>query len=77
MGARISANASALESLMSDGLALLVQNLSTVVAGIAVAFFENWILALILVTLFSMVAVQILFETKLLRRFTTNTEVVK
>lgn len=75
IGARLSANASTLQSLLSDGLALLVQNMSTVVAGLFIAFMANWMLALILVTLLSMVAVQSFFETKLLNRFAIDAEV--
>ncbi|KAL3522614.1 hypothetical protein ACH5RR_015448 [Cinchona calisaya] len=74
--ARLSNDASTLQSLLSNGLALLVQNMATVIAGLLIAFMENWMLALILVALLSLLALQSLFETKLLKRFATHAELM-
>ncbi|ERN06461.1 hypothetical protein AMTRI_Chr06g169060 [Amborella trichopoda] len=47
VGSRLTANAAGVRSLVGDTLALIVQNSTTKVAGIVIAFVANWQLALI------------------------------
>lgn len=76
VGARLSCNASMLQSLLKDGLSLLVQNISTVFAGLFIALMENWMLALILVALCSMLAMLSFIQTKFLKIFAADAELM-
>ncbi|XP_027088760.2 ABC transporter B family member 9 [Coffea arabica] len=76
VGARLSCNASMLQSLLKDGLSLLIQNISTVFAGLFIALMENWMLALILVALCTMLAMLSFIQTKFLKRFAADAELI-
>lgn len=77
VGARLAINASMLQSLLRDDVALIVQNMATMVTGLVVAFMENSLLALILLVFSSIVAAQSFLHTKSVKKFTTNAKVSK
>ncbi|KAK2639543.1 hypothetical protein Ddye_027338 [Dipteronia dyeriana] len=56
-GARLTTDAVAVRSLVGDALALLVQNIATVVAGLVIAFKSNWDLALLILVLFPLMGI--------------------
>lgn len=75
VGARLSADASTIRSLVGDVLALIVQNTATVLAGLAIAFAANWILALIILVLLPLIGLQWFFQNKFYKGFSANAKV--
>ncbi|CDP18109.1 unnamed protein product [Coffea canephora] len=76
VGARLSCNAAMLQSLLKDGLSLLIQNISTVFAGLFIALMENCMLALILIALCTTLAMLSFIQTKFLKRFAADAELI-
>nr|GMD08275.1 ABC transporter B family member 9-like [Ipomoea batatas] len=76
VGARLSADASTMRSLVGDALALIVQNTATVLAGLVIAFVANWILALIILVLLPLMGLQWFFQNKFYKGFSANAKVV-
>ena len=75
VGARLSTDASTVRSLVGDALALIVQNLTTVVAGLVISFTANWILALIILAVLPLIFLQGYFQMKFLRGFSADAKV--
>ncbi|XP_010273385.1 PREDICTED: ABC transporter B family member 9 [Nelumbo nucifera] len=76
IGARLSADASNVRSLVGDALALMVQNLSTLTAGLIIAFTANWRLALIVLVLLPLVGLQGYAQMKFLKGFSADAKVM-
>ncbi|CAL5183689.1 unnamed protein product [Lathyrus oleraceus] len=76
VGARLSTDASTVKSLIGDTLALIVQNISTLTAGLVVAFTANWILAFIVLAVSPMVLVQGIIQMKFLEGFSGDAKVM-
>ncbi|KAI9196906.1 hypothetical protein LWI28_028001 [Acer negundo] len=72
IGARLSTDAVAVRSLVGDALALLVQNIATVVAGLVIAFKSNWQLALLILALFPLMGVSGYIRWKSMKGFSKN-----
>ncbi|XP_031490563.1 ABC transporter B family member 11-like [Nymphaea colorata] len=72
IGARLSADAATLRSLVGDALSLVVQNISTIIAGLLIAFIANWELALIILGLIPMIGLQSFFQVKFLDGFSAD-----
>ncbi|KAK4361630.1 hypothetical protein RND71_020582 [Anisodus tanguticus] len=68
IGARLSSDASTIRNMVGDALALLVQNISTVVTGIVIALIANWILAAITLAIMPLLAMQGYIQIKLLQK---------
>lgn len=64
VGARLSTDATTVRSLVGDALALVVQNVATIVAGVVIAFTANWILALVILAVLPLMLVEGLILTK-------------
>ncbi|KAL3520107.1 hypothetical protein ACH5RR_018256 [Cinchona calisaya] len=64
VGARLSTDASIMRSLVGDALALVVQNLSTVVTGLVISFTANWILAFIVIAVLPFIGLQGFLQMK-------------
>lgn len=75
LGARLSADASTLQRLVGNFLALTVQNMSTVIAGLAIAMVANWQLTLIILVLLPLMGLQGYAQAKLLKGFSMDTKV--
>ncbi|KAK4733129.1 hypothetical protein R3W88_007390 [Solanum pinnatisectum] len=73
IGARLSSDASTIRNLVGDALATIVQNISTVVTGMVIALIANWILALIMLAIMPLIALQGIIQIKLLQE--SNAEV--
>ncbi|BFG14778.1 hypothetical protein CerSpe_010520 [Prunus speciosa] len=72
IGARLSADAASLRSLVGDALGLLVQNLATAIAGLCIAFVANWQLALIILVLLPLLGVNGYFQVKFMKGFSAD-----
>ncbi|XP_027338176.1 ABC transporter B family member 9-like [Abrus precatorius] len=75
VGARLSTDASTVKSLVGDTLALIVQNISTITAGLVVAFTANWILALIILAVSPLVLMQGFLQMRFLKGFSADAKV--
>ncbi|XP_047154648.1 ABC transporter B family member 9-like isoform X3 [Vigna umbellata] len=75
VGARLSTDASTVKSLVGDTLALIVQNLSTIIAGLVISFTANWILAFIILAVSPLVLMQGFLQMKFLKGFTADGKV--
>ncbi|KAG1347012.1 ABC transporter B family member 4 [Cocos nucifera] len=69
IGARLSADASTVRSLVGDNLALLVQNSSTVITGFIIALVANWKLTLVIILVIPLVGLQAYAQIKFLKGF--------
>lgn len=76
VGARLSTDASIMRSLVGDALALVVQNLSTVVTGLVIAFTANWILAFIVIAVLPFIALQAFLQVKFHSGFSGDAKVM-
>ncbi|XP_060672571.1 ABC transporter B family member 9 [Ziziphus jujuba] len=76
IGARLSSDASMVRSLVGDALALLVQNIATVVAALIIAFTANWILALVVLLVSPILIMQGYTQTKFLKGFSADAKVM-
>ncbi|KAK3037392.1 hypothetical protein RJ639_030154 [Escallonia herrerae] len=76
IGARLSSDASTVRSLVGDALALIVQNVATVIAGLVIAFTANWILAFIILAVLPLVGLQGFFQMKFFSGFSADAKVM-
>ncbi|KAF3455611.1 hypothetical protein FNV43_RR00247 [Rhamnella rubrinervis] len=58
IGARLSTDASTIKGLVGDSLALVAQNITTLVAALIIAFASNWILAFIVLAVSPILVLQ-------------------
>lgn len=75
VGSRLSADAASVRSLVGESLALLVQNLSTVIAGLIIGFGASWELSLIVLPMLPLVGLNGYFQMKFVSGFTADTKV--
>ncbi|XP_058103411.1 ABC transporter B family member 9-like [Magnolia sinica] len=66
IGGRLSGDASTVRSLVGDSLAIMVQNISTIIVGIVVAMLSNWRLALIILGILPLLGLQGYLQMKFL-----------
>ncbi|CAA2957191.1 ABC transporter B family member 9-like [Olea europaea var. sylvestris] len=76
VGSRLSSDASTIRSLVGDALALIVQNLSTVIAGLVIAFTANWILAFIILLVLPLVGMQGFLQFKFYKGFSADAKLM-
>ncbi|XP_057465279.1 ABC transporter B family member 9-like [Actinidia eriantha] len=69
IGARLSTDASIVRSLVGDALAQIVQNITTVIAGLVISFTANWLLALIILSVLPLVILQGFFQKRFINGF--------
>lgn len=72
VGARLSTDASTVRSLVGDALALIVQNIATIIAGLLIAFIANWMLALIVLAVSPLILAQGFIQAKFLKGFSAD-----
>ncbi|PKI36032.1 hypothetical protein CRG98_043607 [Punica granatum] len=72
IGSRLSADAASLRGLVGDALGLLVQNVATTIAGLAIAFQANWQLAFIVLVLIPLVGANGYVQVKFLQGFSAD-----
>lgn len=71
----MSTDAAAVKSIVGDALALIMQNIATVVAALIIAFAANWILAIIILLMTPVIVLQGYFQTKCITGFSANAKV--
>ncbi|CAN7118774.1 unnamed protein product [Brassica rapa subsp. narinosa] len=76
IGARLSTDATTVRSLVGDALALIVQNIATVTAGLIIAFTANWILALVILAVSPFMVMQGYVQTKFLTGFSADAKMM-
>ncbi|MCL7038457.1 hypothetical protein MKW94_017488, partial [Papaver nudicaule] len=76
IGARLSTDASNVRSLVGDTLALVVQNIATVTAGLVIAFTANWLLTLIVLVLAPLMGLQAFFQMRSVKGFSGDAKVM-
>ncbi|KAH0450718.1 hypothetical protein IEQ34_021410 [Dendrobium chrysotoxum] len=76
IGARLSSDASSVKSLVGDTLALIVQNLATVTAGVVIAFVANWKLTLVILVIVPLVGLQGYAQMKFLDGFSADAKIM-
>ncbi|CAN8324554.1 unnamed protein product, partial [Cochlearia groenlandica] len=69
IGARLSTDASTVKSLVGDALALIVQTITNVAAGLIIAFWANWRLALIVLAVSPIIVIQGIIQNRFLNGF--------
>lgn len=77
IGARLSGDATSVRYLVGDTLALLVQNISTAVAGLLIGFETNWELALIILLLIPLLGLGGYVQVKSMKGFGADAKVYK
>ncbi|RRT37205.1 hypothetical protein B296_00048069 [Ensete ventricosum] len=75
IGARLSADAATVRSLVGDALALIVQNITTLIAGLLIAFLANWQLALIIFALVPLLGLNGYVQMKFVQGFSKDAKV--
>lgn len=75
VGLRLSADAKSVRSLVGESLALVVQNIATVVAGLIIAFGASWQLSLILLVMLPLIGLHGYVHMKFVRGFTADSQV--
>jgi ATP-binding cassette subfamily B (MDR/TAP) protein 1 len=61
--------------MVGDALSLVVQNISTIIAGIVIAFSANWKLALLILALLPLLGLQGWVQVKFLQGFAPDAKV--
>jgi len=75
VSARLATGASTVRSLVGDTLALIVQNIATVSAGLVIAFTANWILAFVILAVSPLLLIQGYLQTKFVKGFSADAKV--
>lgn len=75
IGARLSADAAMVRSLVGDALSLVVQNSATMLAGLVIAFVANWKMSLIVLVLLPLLGVNGYIQMKFMKGSTAETKV--
>ncbi|XP_057776687.1 ABC transporter B family member 11-like [Salvia miltiorrhiza] len=72
IGARLSADAATVRALVGDALAQIVQDFSSLVAGVAIAFEASWQLALIVLVMLPLIGVNGYVQIKFMKGFSAD-----
>lgn len=75
IGARLSADAASVRALVGDALGQLVENASSAVAGVVIAFVASWQLALIVLALIPLIGVNGYVQVKFMKGFSEDAKV--
>ncbi|GAB2287613.1 ATP-binding cassette sub- B member 9 [Dionaea muscipula] len=76
IGARLSTDASNVRGLVGDQLALIMQNIATIIAGLVIAFTANWILALIVLAVAPFMFAQGYLQAKFMKGFSADAKLL-
>ncbi|ONK63144.1 uncharacterized protein A4U43_C07F11860 [Asparagus officinalis] len=76
VGARLSADAATVRGLVGDALALIVQNITTLIVGLVIAFIANWQLSLIILALLPFIGLNGYVQMKFMQGFSADAKVV-
>ncbi|KAK2649813.1 hypothetical protein Ddye_017302 [Dipteronia dyeriana] len=76
ISARLSADAASVRALVGDTLAMLVQNTSTAVVGLVIAFIASWQLALIILALLPLIGINGYIQVKFMKGFSADAKMM-
>lgn len=76
IGAKLSADAATIRALVGDALAQMVQDLSSAVAGLAIAFEASWQLALIILAMLPLIGMSGYAQIKFMKGFSADAKVM-
>ncbi|KAJ6823898.1 ABC transporter B family member 11-like isoform X1 [Iris pallida] len=76
IGARLSSDAASIRGVVGDALALLVQNVGTMIAGLVVAFVANWQLAMIILALIPLLGLNGFLQVKFMQGFSADAKMM-
>ncbi|TVU21321.1 hypothetical protein EJB05_30949 [Eragrostis curvula] len=76
IGARLSADAAKVRGLVGDALQLVVQNSTTLVAGLVIAFVSNWELSLIILALIPLIGLNGWIQMKFIQGFSADAKMM-
>ncbi|KAL7150975.1 hypothetical protein ABFS83_04G001400 [Erythranthe nasuta] len=76
IGARLSADAATIRALVGDALAQLVQDLASAAVGLVIAFIASWQLALIVLALLPLIALNGFVQLKFMTGFSGDAKVM-
>ncbi|KAK4741819.1 hypothetical protein SAY87_025407 [Trapa incisa] len=76
IGARLSADAASIRSLVGDALGQLVQNIASAIAGLVIAFAASWELALIVLVLIPLIGVNGYVQVKFMKGFSADAKMM-
>ncbi|WCJ27336.1 ABC transporter B family member 9 [Euphorbia peplus] len=76
VGARLSTDASTVRTLVGDTLALIVQNIATIIAALIIAFTANWMLALAILAVSPLLFLQGYIQAKFTKGFSADAKVM-
>ncbi|XP_074586763.1 ABC transporter B family member 4-like [Curcuma longa] len=76
IGARLSADAATVRSLVGDALGLTVENITTLVAGLLIAFLANWQLSLIILALVPLLVLNGYVQMKFIKGFSKDAKIM-
>ncbi|KAF2292301.1 hypothetical protein GH714_018734 [Hevea brasiliensis] len=76
IGARLSADAALVSTLVGDALAQMVQNIASAVAGLVIAFIASWQMALIVLALIPLLGINGYVEVKFLKGFSADAKMM-
>ncbi|KAH9620345.1 hypothetical protein KSS87_015948 [Heliosperma pusillum] len=72
IGARLSSDAASIRALVGDAFGLLVQNITTAIAGLLIAFLANWMLAFIVLALIPLIGINGYLQLKFTQGFSAD-----
>ncbi|XP_020595141.1 ABC transporter B family member 4-like [Phalaenopsis equestris] len=75
IGARLSSDAATVRSLVGDALSLIVKNITTIIAGLAIAFNANWQLSLIFLAMIPLLGLTGFIQMKSMKGFKNEAKV--
>lgn len=75
MGARLSADASLIRTLVGDSLALTVKNLASALSGMIIAFVASWELSIIILILIPLTGINNYVQVKFMKGFSADAKV--
>jgi ATP-binding cassette, subfamily B (MDR/TAP), member 1 len=75
VGARLSADAASVRTIVGDALGLLVMNLAAALAGLIIAFVASWKLALIILVLIPLIGLNGYVQMKSMKGFSADAKV--
>uniref|UniRef100_A0A0D6QS15 Uncharacterized protein n=1 Tax=Araucaria cunninghamii TaxID=56994 RepID=A0A0D6QS15_ARACU len=76
ISARLSTDAATVRSMVGDALSLVVQNISTIIAGIIISFTANWQLALLILAIIPLLGLQGYMQVKFMTGFAADAKLV-
>ncbi|XP_020267245.1 ABC transporter B family member 4-like isoform X1 [Asparagus officinalis] len=76
IGARLSADAAMVRGLVGDTLALVVENATTLVAGLVIAFSANWQLTMIVLALLPLIGLNGWIQIKSMKGFSSDAKMM-